>query len=347
MINVFNNKNLIKFDFLIIFILFLTTILIISISSKEQENQACGDGTQYETCSVTKPYFCDRETKILTEKASVCGCNNLSWQAGDLCVSKYESYPKNINLEYTIDEKENKMVFTAYGEMADYFSKIQRDIEYINGEIPSRTDFKLKVINNKEQRELLMPLVTEIQNLNNDKTIQAKIAISLVQKIPYETTGKNILLPSGEIDYAQYPYEVLYYNQGICGEKSALLAFLLKELGYGVSIFYFPEENHEAVGIKCPMKNSFRNSGYCFIETAGPSIISDFSMEYTGGLRLKSEPEILVISDGISLPEKMPEYKDAKDISDIRNRNIWSLFKFWKADDIKEKYGLIGEYNLL
>ena len=69
-------------------------------------------------------------------------------------------------------------------------------------------------------------------------------------------------------------------------------------------------------------------------------------MEYVDGLRLTSEPEIMVISEGISLPEKMSEYKDAKDMKDIRNRNFLSLFKFWKADNIKQKYGLIEEYQI-
>ena len=94
------------------------------------------------------------------------------------------------------------------------------------------------------------------------------------------------------------------------------------------------------------MKKSFRESGYCFVETSGNSIISDYSMEYVGDLRLISEPEIMVISDGISLPEKMPEYKDAKTMKNIRNKNILSIFNFWKADDIKEKYGLVEEYQI-
>src|SRR3989338_6793180 len=338
-------ENKVKFITLILFILVFLSIS--PIYSKEQiQSPSCGDGTLYGACSGNKPYFCVEENKSLVERASVCGCNNLSWQSGEACISRYESYPKDITLKYLVGEEQSELDFTVYGQMADYLSKFSRAIEYNGNEQPSRADFKLKEVNEEEQRELLLPLVVEIQNLEDDKVKQARIAVSLVQNIPYGLTEKTVLLPSGEINYSKYPYEVLYYNEGICGEKSALLAFLLKELGYGVSIFYFPEENHEAVVIKCPMKKSFRESGYCFVETSGNSIISDYSMEYVGDLRLISEPEIMVISDGISLPEKMPEYKDAKTMKNIRNKNILSIFNFWKADDIKEKYGLVEEYQI-
>jgi len=37
---------------------------------------------------------------------------------------------------------------------------------------------------------------------------------------------------------------VLYEDKGVCGEKSLLLAYLLRELGYGVVLFEFKPENH-------------------------------------------------------------------------------------------------------
>jgi len=230
--------------------------------------------------------------------------------------------------------------------MADYLSRVSRVIEYSNGKDPSRDDFKLKTIGDEEQRELLMSLIVKIQNISNNSVDQARIAVSLVQNIPYGSIERKTFLPSGEVDYSQYPYEVLYNSKGICGEKSTLMAFLLKELGYGVSIFYFSDENHEAVGIRCPMEKSFRNTGYCFVETGGPAIISDSSVQYTGGISLTSEPEIIVISAGISLPRGLQEYKDAKDLTDIRSKNFFSLFKMHKFDDIKQRYGLIEEYGV-
>ena len=40
------------------------------------------------------------------------------------------------------------------------------------------------------------------------------------------------------------------------------------------------QENHESVGIRCPLEESYKESGYCFIETTAPAIISDDSIEY-------------------------------------------------------------------
>lgn len=261
--------------------------------------------------------------------------------------SSYERYSKDITLPYVLNGETGVLDFVVYGELADYLSKVPRTIDYKYNETPPRVEFKLAEINEPYSKELMVPLVWKIQSLTENEEDRVRIATSIVQNIPYRSTEKEIPFAGGKVNYSLYPYEVLYYNQGICGEKSALLVFLLKEMGYNVSIFYFQEENHEVVGIKCPIKKSFNKTGYCFIETSGPAIITDSYMEYSGGVRLKSQPEILPISDGISLPEKMPEYGDAKTLRNIRNKNFFALFSFWRLDDIRKKYGLDGGYNLL
>ena len=98
---------------------------------------------------------------------------------------------------------------------------------------------------------------------------------SIVQKITFGNSNKTIKVSRGELDYARYPYEVLYDEKGVCGEKSELLAFILREMGYGVAFFYYPPENHEAIGIKCPKRHSVGRTGYCLIETTGPSIMAE------------------------------------------------------------------------
>lgn len=316
-----------------------------NLNEEVNESPSCGDGTLYGLCSLTKPYFCDNGTLI--EKASVCGCNNLLFKEGESCWSGYKNYSQENSLKYILDGKVQSIGFTVYTEMADYLYKVPRIIDYSLGEKPLRADFKIKMINEENQKELLMPLVVQIQNLANNSVDQARIAVSIVQNIPYNYTEKKVAFAGGQIDYSLYPYEVLYYNQGICGEKSALLAFLLKEIGYDVSIFYFAEENHEVVGVKCPMGKSFKDTGYCFIETGGPAVISDSSMTYVNGIKIKSEPEIMHISDGKPLPRDLDEYGDARVLKNIRAGNILGLFESGKFDEIKERYGLIEEYNLL
>lgn len=338
--------------FLALFTIALFSIFLVFSSSNffEKEKQVCGDGTSYGECSLNKPYFCSNGTLI--EKSSICGCLQIFNEKNDSCISEYQTNSKEIILKYILDGNESQINFMVYEGMVDYASKISRAIDYKDGEKPSRVDFKLKSINDEKQREFILPLVAKIQNITLDKDEQAKIAISIVQSIPYGFSNKTLRLSGkSSVGYTRYPYEVLYDFQGICGEKSQLLTFLLKELGYGTAIFYNQEENHESVGIKCPMEKSWDNSGYCFVETSGPSIISDTSITYVGGTKLESKPKVMVISNGISLSKGLQEYEDAEDLGKI-NKKIEetgeiNFFDSKKLKKLQKKYKLVDEYNLL
>jgi len=344
----FQGNNL-KYILILLFVTLVLTFLALSIdSNKYEEIPACGDGTFYNTCSLDKPYYCDEG--VLIEKASVCGCpnyNNFSfWREGDFCISQYYTGLKDINLSYFLEGQEDKILFTVYEGVNDYVSRLSRTLS-LNGEsIPSRADFKIRSIDDEIQREAILPLVKRIQNLApDDKVEQARIVVSLVQNIPYGVSDKNTFIVNTKLNHSRYPYEVLYEGRGVCSGKSQFLTLFLKELGYGTAIFFFPEENHEAVGIKCPVKESFFGSGYCFVETGGPAIITDYSMEFTGGITIDSEPEILLVSRGISLPEGLQEYRDAKTLEGIRKRTFLGILNSWKLGRINERYGLLDVYN--
>ena len=264
-------------EFSISFLFFLVILAIISIiifiqHTPKQGIQTCGDGSFYNSCSITKPYYCDNNGS-LTEKASVCSCDANEQTSGNSCINDFQTKPKTISLSYILDGKENSINFTAYKGMSTYLSTLPQVISYSGNEKPLVSDFIFNKINQQEQRQLLLPLVIAIQNMTSDKTEQARIAISIVQNIPYAGSNKTTSFFGTQVNYSRYPYQVLYDDQGICGEKSELLVFLLSDLGYGTSIFYFPQENHEAVGIKCPIEESYKKRGYCFVETTGPAII--------------------------------------------------------------------------
>jgi len=343
-----NQQKYPKYILIILFTILVLTLLALHIALSEKKFEkipTCGDGTFYNTCSLDKPSYC--YNGILVENASVCGCPDFLKKEGNFCVLEYKMNPKNITLKYTLDREEEEIIFRVYDEVNNYVSDIPRIINYRGLETPFRADFKVKSINEEIQREMILPLVKKIQNLAPDDRIQqVRIAINIVQNIPYGFSEKTVFFAGQEVNYSRYPYEVLYENKGICGEKSTLLAFLLKELGYGVSIFYFADENHEAAGIECLGDNSFYGSGYCFIETNGPSIITDSSMIFEGGVKLETPPEVILISRGLPLPKDMYEYKDAKTLKDIREKNILGILKFWKFNSLKEKYGLAEIYNL-
>jgi len=306
----------------------------------------CGDSSFYGTCSLRKPYFCDEG--FLVEKATICGCPSSLMKEGNLCSSKYQEGVKYVNLNYYFLGLEQNFTFPVYSKMRDYLSAQSRSIEYVDGEKPFRVDFKLKKINEDNQRYFLLPLVTEIQNLAKDKEDQFRIAVSLVQNIPYGKSNETIVLDNGgKVDYSRYPYEILYEGQGICGEKAELLAFLLREIGYGVVLYYYAEENHEALGVKCPSKYGLGGSDYCFIETSGPALVTDSDLSYAGGYRLESAPQTMLLSEGISLQENFEEFREAEEYMRIRERlSFASKDDLAKFNSIKTKYGLVEKYYL-
>lgn len=310
------------------------------------ENRNCGDGTASNSCSTIKPFFCLNGN--LVENASACGCYEKQIMQGQFCVSIYHTFPKEISLKYVLNGEVDYINLVVYEGFANYVYGISKSISYSNGDFPSRVDFKLKSINEEEQRKMLLPLVAKIQDITPDKEDQARIAISLVQNIPYGNSDEKFVFGNSVIDYSRYPYEVLYDKQGICGEKTELLAFLLKEMGYGVSFFYYSEENHEALGIKCPVKESLEKSGYCFVETTGPAILTDNQIYYKGVGKLQSIPEIYLISEGESIGENLQEYSDAKRLIQIRNSiekdGLIGPINKIILEGINKKYGLGEEY---
>jgi hypothetical protein len=344
-----NRKFKLFFLFLFILIIIIGIIFLLFIFPKSNSNvtaiPTCGDGSFYNTCSLDKPYYCYKG--ILTENVLSCGCPDVLTKQGLTCVSLYQSGSESLNLSYVLDGINGGINFVAYSGLVTYLSTLPESIIYGDGQQPLRADFKLMRIDEPNQDALIMPLVKDIENLApNDKTDQARIAISLVQNIPWGSSGETIPFGRNSVNYSRYPYTVLYDNQGLCGEKSELLVTLLKDLGYGVALFYYPQENHEAVGIKCPIQNSLNGTGYCFVETSGPAIISDSSIIYENGITLTSLPEIVLISNGISLPEGMYEYNDAKTLANLRNQGNLNFLSSYQFGQLETKYGLSKVYNI-
>lgn len=100
-------------------------------------------------------------------------------------------------------------------------------------------------------------------NLSADETVD--LAMAFVQFIPYDQAKLSENLQANNNPY--FPYETLYLNRGVCSDKTFLAVSLLRKLGYGAAILDFPDLNHTAAGILCPLVDSINSSGYCYIET--------------------------------------------------------------------------------
>jgi len=196
--------------------------------------------------------------------------------------------------------------------------------------------YYIKYLNETAQKKGLDDLVSRIRSKSRNPDDQARIAISLVQNIPYDYSKLDAPSPN-----MSYPYGVLFLKKGVCSEKSLLLAYLLRELGYGVVLFEFKAENHMALGIMSPATYSFGNSGYAFVETTAPSIVTDADGDYVGVGKLSSVPGIMQISRGRSFSSVSEEYQDAQQFNQLIGMGSvldQAHYSMWTA--LVQKYGM-------
>lgn len=117
--------------------------------------------------------------------------------------------------------------------------------------------------------ELIRGLAAQLRNLaaqqdwSSDELAEA--ALALIQYIPYD--HDKLTQNSNRNINPYYPYETLYLNRGVCSDTTFLAVMLMRELGYGAAILDFPDSNHSALGLACPLTDSINGSGYCYVET--------------------------------------------------------------------------------
>ncbi|OPX70198.1 MAG: hypothetical protein A4E37_00161 [Methanoregulaceae archaeon PtaB.Bin056] len=223
--------------------------------------------------------------------------------------------------------------------------------KYFLDNIPKRyqsqsiTTYYQQYLNDESQRKAFRNLITEIKSKTDKIDDQARIAINFVQHIPYDINKANQISSNPNSQYPmRYPYQVLYDKKGICSEKSLLTAFLLQELGYGGALFLFEKENHMAVGIKTSSEFDYQSSGYAFVETTRPTIITYSAGDYVGIGKLTSKPEIIAVVDGRSLTNLREEYNDAIEYSELQKMGpTLDSYHFARMQILFDKYGINPE----
>jgi hypothetical protein len=187
----------------------------------------------------------------------------------------------------------------------------------------------------------LQSIVTTIRGATNNTDDQARIAISIVQHIPYDAEKVNMIQVGSNTNRSRLPYQVIYENMGVCSEKAGVLAYLLKELGYGVALFEFRSEKHMVVGIRAPEQYAYKNTGYAFIETTIPSVITDSNGIYTGIGNLQSYPIVYRISEGKSMDSIGEEFADGARMQELARFGAALPFKeYHEWQIITKKYGI-------
>lgn len=158
-----------------------------------------------------------------------------------LSLSLYNSYRTSAKVyTYSSDNEPTNLREVFYG----LFLKLKTDDKSID-------DIVLK-----------LKKVAADNNWSDDKT--AEFVLSFVQYIPYDQSKVS---GTGVNNNPYFPYETLYLDKGVCSDKTFLAVLLFRKLGYGAAILDFPDRNHTALGISCPLEYSLNNSGYCYGET--------------------------------------------------------------------------------
>ena len=241
----------------------------------------------------------------------------------------FRQSPKTTTFSFFMGRDMRTMSFTTFGGLSDFFSNKSHSYHYDpdNGVI-------VDLLENEVQNEFMRPFIEMIRQRSITGDDQAKIAISLVQRIPYN--GNRYTRTATDW---YYPYETVHNNKGSAADKSVLLAYILNELGYETVLFEFP--GHMAVGVKASSRYSFYDTGYAFIETTRPTIITYEPDTSYGGFSISQNPRIIHLSGGKRVLDVSAEYGDAMRMKQLEEMG-GSLNQSYRAElsKISDKYDL-------
>jgi hypothetical protein len=214
----------------------------------------------------------------------------------------------------TYNYVESDYIYTVtYTEINDYF-KEKEHYYYLDPQ-----ELYDKLLYNEIQDTYMSDLISRIKTTYGSDENRAKMIISMVQKMPYDTTNYE----RDRYDW-HYPYETVHIGGGVCSDKSILMAYLLFKLDFDVVIFEFDDERHSAVGIRCDPEYDYMDTGYAYVETTRPSIVT----------------RILPLEDNIII-HTYPRIADAG--SGYKKLNVKEYYDdSQKLDSIVEHFGYIN-----
>jgi len=248
--------------------------------------------------------------------------------------------PKTVTFDWSYKGSQYSITETFYKAVYDYYNSDPKkwcwyEDEEENFE-PCLKDFSSE----PEGDNTISKIASDIKalaiknGLNQDEIVE--LVVAFVQSIPYDYYKFELVasLPDyydetkDDVDVEvltntlpRYPYEVLYDKQGICTGKTFLAASLLKELGYGVVLFFYEEieggVGHLVPAIKCPKAYSSYNSGYCYAEITGT------------GFRIGEVPYFDIDTNKPKIRKKIELFGEDRDIelswSELGNIKIYEI----------------------
>jgi TM2 domain-containing membrane protein YozV len=243
---------------------------------------------------------------------------------------------------YVLRGRNGHIQFTMYQGVNDYLAVNNPTEEF------GTNNYYLKLIDDGVQQKYLAGFMNQLKKKSDITDDQARIAISISQQIYYE---RNQSLVNDQ--RYNTPYETMFSDTGTCADKSILLAYILKQLGYGVSLLEFPNEHHIAVGVKAPLQYTFKDTGYAFIDPVCNNLIPTYDKgKYGEGENKKSltSARVIKISDGNSFDSIGEEYQDALEWNRLvqlagKEGNALERDDLFRYGKIYQKYGMVQVYS--
>jgi hypothetical protein len=187
--------------------------------------------------------------------------------AGEVVVEVDDNFKNNRyswryrDQDYSLDFKLSSDLYNSYNSSSKVYS-------YYLGEEPLdfRDSFYAMFLETRTDDQQSLMLLESLKNMANDLGLSSDERVAFIMSFIQHLNYDKAKADSG-INNPYYPFETLYLQKGICSDTTFLAVLWLRQLGYGAAILDFPDSNHSAVGITCPLLESLNSSGYCYIET--------------------------------------------------------------------------------
>jgi hypothetical protein len=202
------------------------------------------------------------------------------------------SHDMNI-YEFSFGESQLRFALTLPPNLRQQFVNAPRSYTY-SGVLPR--DWKKSYFQMFLQHPADTPpvrgLLEALRQAGKPKDTEAlmRLAVAFVQSAIGYDREKADQIATGKM---RYPSETLLDGHGVCADKTILLAAILQQLGFGLTIFTWERANHMALGLRVPQGYGNFGTAYAMVETTGPNAIGQVPERYVGGTKLDARPEVV------------------------------------------------------
>lgn len=192
--------------------------------------------------------------------------------------------------------------------LINHYKDQPRKFSFLGKKPPNdwETSFYNLFLNDNADEAILQKLIQQFEEQASKlETTAVQLAIAYVQSIEYDFEK------AAQTDFfLQYPYETVYFQKGVCADKSILLSKLLSLMDYDHVLMEFNKANHMAIGIKVPASYGNFGTDYCFIETTNYTELGIIPENYVQGIKLTESPNLIFSkNNGQKIFEEIESYK--------------------------------------